>query len=374
MAAPVHIVFTSECNNTQFDWFAVGVFESFRASGFHGNITRLLACSAEARTHTRTRTRTRTHAHAHARTHARTLAHTRTSLRRTLSWGPKALASYKGMSIGEGVGRTFVHPNYRHNPLNGDVSASYNKPASVMHWSSEADFTEEFVLFIDADMLLLKPIDPVAMGAKRGTVVSERVSYMIGTSNKLAAQFLPPEAVPKAKPVGWYHIFHRDDLRQIAPRWLHYCGRVRTEPRRYWRLNGTGEDIPTGRRFPAQHGRRPHHESVPYLFRRRICAARPGAVDRDVLRVSDMSTTCPSPVSQAPWIAVRRVSDMSTTCPSPVSQAPWIAEMYGYAFGARSDADTRSDALDTFRGSECRPTSPRLAPRGKCLPARSSPL
>jgi len=266
MAAPVHIVFTSECNNTQFDWFAVGVFESFRASGFHGNITRLLACSAEA------------------------------------------LASYKGMSIGEGVGRTFVHPNYRHNPLNGDVSASYNKPASVMHWSSEADFTEEFVLFIDADMLLLKPIDPVAMGAKRGTVVSERVSYMIGTSNKLAAQFLPPEAVPKAKPVGWYHIFHRDDLRQIAPRWLHYCGRVRTEPGRYWRLNGTGEDIPTGDAY-VQRG-----------------------------------------------------------------QAPWIAEMYGYAFGARSDADIRSDALETFRGSEGRPTSPRLAPRGKCLPARSSPL
>ena len=324
MAAPVHIVFTSECNNTQFDWFAVGVFESFRASGFHGNITRLLACSAEARTHTRThahahRTRTRTRTRTHARTHARTLAHKRTSLRRTLSWGPKALASYKGMSIGEGVGRTFVHPNYRHNPLNGDVSASYNKPASVMHWSSEADFTEEFVLFIDADMLLLKPIDPVAMGAKRGTVVSERVSYMIGTSNKLAAQFLPPEAVPKAKPVGWYHIFHRDDLRQIAPRWLHYCGRVRTEPGRYWRLNGTGEDIPTGRRFPAQHGRRPHHESVPYLFRRRICAARPGAVDREY----GASRTCPRHVHHLSHR--RRGSPRCTATPSALGQMPTFA-------------------------------------------------
>eukprot|EP00965_Chrysotila_dentata_P155071 5123806-Pleurochrysis_carterae.AAC.2 len=36
------------------------------------------------------------------------------------------------------------------NPLNGDNSASYNKPASVMHWSREANFSEEFVLFIDA--------------------------------------------------------------------------------------------------------------------------------------------------------------------------------------------------------------------------------
>ena len=29
----LHTVFTSECNNVQFDWFATGVFESFRASG-----------------------------------------------------------------------------------------------------------------------------------------------------------------------------------------------------------------------------------------------------------------------------------------------------------------------------------------------------
>mgnify|MGYP004153532951 FL=1 len=31
--ASLHTVFTSECNNVQFDWFATGVFESFRASG-----------------------------------------------------------------------------------------------------------------------------------------------------------------------------------------------------------------------------------------------------------------------------------------------------------------------------------------------------
>ena len=43
---------------------------------------------------------------------------------------PDDLANYSMLDIGP----TFVHPNYRHNPLNGDVSASYNKPASVMHW------------------------------------------------------------------------------------------------------------------------------------------------------------------------------------------------------------------------------------------------
>ena len=46
-SANLHTVFTSECNNKQFDWFTVGVYESFRASGMQGSITRLLACSQE---------------------------------------------------------------------------------------------------------------------------------------------------------------------------------------------------------------------------------------------------------------------------------------------------------------------------------------
>ena len=207
----LHTVFTSECNNKQFDWFTAGVYESFRASGMQGSITRLLACS------------------------------------------PAELERYKGLNLGP----TFVHPNYRHNPLNGDVSASYNKPASVMHFSREANFTEEFVLFIDADMLLVQPIDPVALGARKGVVVSEEVPYMIGTRNEMASEFLPPEAVHRAQPVGWYHIFHRDDLRRIAPLWLEFCGRVRTEPERYWRINGSiPHDIATGDSY-VKHGHAP---------------------------------------------------------------------------------------------------------------------
>jgi hypothetical protein len=145
----VHTVFTSECHNKQFDWFATGVYKSFHDSGQLGSITRLLACSQED------------------------------------------LKEYQGLDLGP----TFVHPNYRHNPINGDESASYNKPASVMHFTREANFTEDFILFIDADMILTRPIDPIALGAKKGTVVSEYVPYMIGTTNG-AAQ---PAAVPLAR-------------------------------------------------------------------------------------------------------------------------------------------------------------------------------
>ena len=116
-----------------------------------------------------------------------------------------------------------------------------------MHFTREANFTEDYILFIDADMILTRPIDPVALGAKKGTVVSEHVAYMIGTSNQMAKNFLTPEAVPLAKPVGWYHIFHRDDLKRIAPLWLEFCGKVRMHPEKYWAINGSiPENIPTG--------------------------------------------------------------------------------------------------------------------------------
>ena len=131
--ASLHTVFTSECNNVQFDWFATGVFESFRASGEcpHAWPPR------PAREYATTAVRT---------------AGMRGKITRLLACSPEELLSYKGMDIGP----TFVHPNYRHNPMNGDVSASYNKPASVMHFSRESNFSEEFLLFIDADMLLVR--------------------------------------------------------------------------------------------------------------------------------------------------------------------------------------------------------------------------
>ena len=82
----------------------------------------------------------------------------RGKITRLLACSAEELATYKGMDIGAEVGDTFVHPNYRHNPINGDVSASYNKPASVMHFSRESNFTEDYLLFIDADMLLARSL------------------------------------------------------------------------------------------------------------------------------------------------------------------------------------------------------------------------
>ena len=154
-------------SNTYFDWKSAGVYYSHRASGMPGPITRLLACSDEQR---------------------------KVYPQRGLDMGP-----------------TFIHPNYMNNPHNGESSGSYNKPAAVMHWTAEADIKEEYVLYIDADMILRAPIDPTAMGAKRGMVVSEHVGYLEqGIRNKLVENFIPKSAVPLARAAGWYHIFHRE--------------------------------------------------------------------------------------------------------------------------------------------------------------------
>ena len=67
-------------------------------------------------------------------------------------------------------------------------------------------------------------------------VVSEHVRYLDnGISRHLPENFLPDASVARfAKAAGWYHIFHIDDLRAIAPRWLHYTEQMRSNPQKYF--------------------------------------------------------------------------------------------------------------------------------------------
>ena len=192
----LHTVFSAECT-TLFDWFSLAVKESFHNVGMRGPLTRLLACSDEQ------------------------------------------LREYQNLDIMS----TFVHPNHRTHP-SGDQSSSYNKPASVMHFARSGRLHEEYVLFIDADMIFARRFD--ISFARPGVVVSERVPYMANTTANLARAFLNSDVAARTAPVGWYHVFHREDLLRVAPLWLEYCGQIRSEPHRYWRIDGNGTDIATG--------------------------------------------------------------------------------------------------------------------------------
>ena len=155
-----------------FDWHSIVLFYSHRVSGQPGGITRLLACSEEQ------------------------------------------LKSYQGLDIGP----TFVHPDHRnHNGMNyggrssartaaipGCVArssaltappraraAAYNKPASVDYWlkSGKVPPDVEFIMQLDADMLINRPVIPSALGLSRGTVLSAPYDYLVGTHSGLAHHF-----------------------------------------------------------------------------------------------------------------------------------------------------------------------------------------
>ena len=182
-AVPLHIVFSAECNPL-FDWHSVGVFHSFTTSRQHGNITRLLACAGDA------------------------------------------LREYPATNLD--MGPTFVHRNMRDDPLVDEKGyPSYNKPYSVMAWLAETPVAEDYVLMMDSDMVLREPLDPVALGVARGRVVSAEYTYLVGTTSGFSERFIAEKLVPRLAQVGGFHIFHREDLRAIAPLWREYTKRVR---------------------------------------------------------------------------------------------------------------------------------------------------
>ena len=144
-AAKVHTVFSAECNPT-FDWHSIALFHSHKTSGQPGDITRLLACNDDE------------------------------------------LATYHGLSIGLPQ-TTFVHRNHRREF--GMNYAAYNKPASVYYWTRSGQVPPgvEFVMQLDADMLINRPVWPASLGVEYGTVLSAPYNYLVGTSTGLADHF-----------------------------------------------------------------------------------------------------------------------------------------------------------------------------------------
>jgi hypothetical protein len=176
----IHTIFSSECISF-FDWQSLALFHSFNTSGQSGKITRLLACSE--------------------------------------------YDSYN--DVLKDFGNTFVHRNMRDDPLVHEKNyPSYNKPYSIMAFLEKEDVSAEYIIMLDSDMIIRKPINPKSLGAKPGTVVSAEYSYLVGADNAFKKRFLDTDnSIYK---VGGFHIFHIDDLRKIVPLWFEYTKKVRT--------------------------------------------------------------------------------------------------------------------------------------------------
>ncbi|KEH17101.1 hypothetical protein MtrunA17_Chr7g0228921 [Medicago truncatula] len=192
----IHTVFSTECSS-YFDWQTVGLMHSFHLSGQPGNITRLLSCSDED------------------------------------------LKLYKGRNLAP----THYVPSMSQHPLTGDWYPAINKPAAVLHWLNHANIDAEFIVILDADMIMRGPITPWEFKAARGKPVSTPYDYLIGCDNELAKLHTShPEACDK---VGGVIIMHIDDLRKFALLWLHKTEEVRADRAHYAR-NVTGDIYESG--------------------------------------------------------------------------------------------------------------------------------
>lgn len=194
----VHTLFSTECNN-YFDWQTVGLMHSYRKSGQPGPITRLLSCTEEEK------------------------------------------QRYRGFDLAP----TMEVPSMSKHPRTGDWYPAINKPAGVVHWLQHSEDAKnvDWVVILDADMIIRAPIIPWELGAEKGRPVAQYYGYLIGCDNILAKLHTKhPELCDK---VGGLLVFHIDDLRAMAPYWLSKTEEVR-EDRAHWATNITGDVYGTG--------------------------------------------------------------------------------------------------------------------------------
>ncbi|PKI68340.1 hypothetical protein CRG98_011248 [Punica granatum] len=189
----IHTLFSVECQN-YFDWQTVGLVHSFKKARQPGPVTRLLSCTDEE------------------------------------------LKGYRGMDLAP----TMVVPSMSKHPKTGDWYPAINKPAGIVHWlkhSKDAD-NVDWVVILDADMIIRGPIIPWELGAEKGRPVAALYGYLIGCDNILAKLHTHhPELCDK---VGGLLAMHMDDLRKLAPLWLSKTEEVR-EDRAHWATNITGD-------------------------------------------------------------------------------------------------------------------------------------
>ena len=126
---------------------------------------------------------------------------------------------------------THVHPNWAVHPVTGDRYAPYNKPASIVHWLEHGQVTAEYVIILDADMVIRKPMTVDLVGVAPGRPVSAHYGYLVGIFEdhhmgvKSRVKFASPP-----QQVGGFSVMHIDDLRRVAPRWLYWTEEVRKDP------------------------------------------------------------------------------------------------------------------------------------------------
>ncbi|CAK0787529.1 hypothetical protein CVIRNUC_010749 [Coccomyxa viridis] len=204
-ASSIHTVFTTECSS-YFTWQSLGFMLSYKLSAQPGRVTRLLSCTED---------------------------------------------NYKRWQD-DGIIPTHLAPSWTVHPKTGDIYSGINKPVAVLSWYMTAKPTEDYIIIVDADMIIMKPFDPVQMGVKPGWAVSAFFGYLRGVKNEMALKHVPhvqPRNDSLAGPegrrgdqVGGFTIFQNKDLGDVLPLWIKYTEDVRADPDAW---NSSGDSYTT---------------------------------------------------------------------------------------------------------------------------------
>eukprot|EP00192_Tetraselmis_astigmatica_P004261 CAMPEP_0117679248 /NCGR_PEP_ID=MMETSP0804-20121206/17717_1 /TAXON_ID=1074897 /ORGANISM="Tetraselmis astigmatica, Strain CCMP880" /LENGTH=467 /DNA_ID=CAMNT_0005488665 /DNA_START=196 /DNA_END=1599 /DNA_ORIENTATION=+ len=192
-----HAVFPVECKLNSLLWQTVGLWYSFRKSKMPGSFTRLLACKEEKR---------------------------------------QEFQDAGAMDICP----THVTPSYTEYKTR-DSYGPYNMAGTILHWVTHVTPKEKYVLILDSDMVILRPLLPGDLGVLPGRAVAAQYGYLKGVSNDLALRHIP-EITPRNDSLGGPRGRRSDqaggvqamaftDLQRVAPLWLEYTKRVREDPK-----------------------------------------------------------------------------------------------------------------------------------------------
>ena len=246
-----HVTFSTGCEKVH-DWQSATAFYTHRKYSPYTNITRLISCYCEATAQEKG---------------GGPAGSGQGEIRK-----PRAdnLIIYTDPRV-NGVGQQHLAPLYSPHPDTKDEYLAYMKSASITHWYTHSPPSEEIVISIDPDMLILKPIDlgDITPETLKGNPVSQNYGTLGQCYGVLKAllknkkwtdaecrascptwikgdpdnpikcgcraslqdgfdQGLGPEGPYfTAGSAGPPYVLHRDDFERMAPRWKYYTEAIR---------------------------------------------------------------------------------------------------------------------------------------------------
>lgn len=113
---------------------------------------------------------------------------------------------------------------------------STSQPYSIYLWLQQREPKEDYIIFLDADVIIYNRITIEALldlGLQRGSPLSGKARFMKGLENeRIELKGSVPNS-EKAQKVGGFYIMHHKDMKKVAGMWLHYTDEMRNNPKNW---------------------------------------------------------------------------------------------------------------------------------------------